>query len=201
MAAVSYPASSGGDSLRPCPRKSNRIRVPGVRHTNAAISSEDDVIPCATTVTGSPSPSTCTHRRQSGPSIRGTAGRLPAPHGAILGSMDANIRRIDTTESGQSVRMTADRILVRKPGDSERSTKTGLLIPATAASVNKRCIWSEVVAVGPNVRAIEVGDNVLHLPDGGLEVEVRGEEYILLRERDIHAVASDRSDAETGLYL
>jgi chaperonin GroES len=115
--------------------------------------------------------------------------------------MDANIRRIDTTESGQSVRMTADRILVRKPGDSERSTKTGLLIPATAASVNKRCIWSEVVAVGPNVRAIEVGDNVLHLPDGGLEVEVRGEEYILLRERDIHAVASDRTDVETGLYL
>jgi chaperonin GroES len=115
--------------------------------------------------------------------------------------MDAKIRRIETTETGQSIRMTADRILVRKPADTERSTKGGLLIPATAASVNKRCIWSEVVAVGPNVRAIEVGDNVLHLPDGGLEVEVRGEEYILLRERDIHAVASDRTDAETGLYL
>ena len=115
--------------------------------------------------------------------------------------MDAKIRRIETTETGQSIRMTADRILVRKPADTERSTKGGLLIPATAASVNKRCIWGEVVAVGPNVRAIEVGDNVLHLPEGGLEVEVRGEEYILLRERDIHAVASDRTDAETGLYL
>ncbi|HJR18712.1 MAG TPA: co-chaperone GroES [Actinomycetota bacterium] len=115
--------------------------------------------------------------------------------------MDAKIRRIETTETGQSIRMTADRILVRKPSDTERSTKGGLLIPATAASVNKRCIWSEVVAVGPNVRAIEVGDSVLHLPEGGLEVEVRGEEYILLRERDIHAVASDRTDAETGLYL
>lgn len=116
--------------------------------------------------------------------------------------MDAKIRRIGTTETGQSIRMTADRILVRKPSEGERSTKGGLLIPATAASVNKRCIWSEVVAVGPNVRAIEVGDSVLHLPDGGLEVEVRGEEFTLLRERDIHAVASDRNDApETGLYL
>ena len=115
--------------------------------------------------------------------------------------MDAKIRRIETTEAGQSIRMTADRILVRRPADTERSTKGGLLIPATAASVNKRCIWSEVVAVGPNVRAIEVGDSVLHLPEGGLEVEVRGEEFILLRERDIHAVASDRTDAETGLYL
>ena len=112
-----------------------------------------------------------------------------------------NIRAVDTNEAGQSIRMTADRILVRKPGESERATKTGLLIPATAASVNKRCIWSEVVAVGPNVRPIETGDHVLHLPEGGLEVEIRGEEYILLRERDVHAVASDRTDGGTGLYL
>jgi chaperonin GroES len=58
-----------------------------------------------------------------------------------------------------------------------------------------------VVAVGPNVRAVETGDHVLHLPEGGLEVEIRGEEFILLRERDVHAVASDRTDAGTGLYL
>jgi len=111
------------------------------------------------------------------------------------------IRVVDTNEAGQSIRMTADRVLVRKPTDAERSTKTGLLIPATAASVNKRCTWSEVVAVGPNVRSIETGDHVLHLPEGGLEVEIRGEEYILLRERDVHAVASDRTDGGTGLYL
>ena len=111
------------------------------------------------------------------------------------------IRAIQKTDAGQSISMTADRVLVRKPTDAERSTKTGLLIPATAASVNKRCIWSEVVAVGPNVRAIEVSDHVLHLPEGGLEVEIRGEEFILLRERDVHAVASDRTDGGTGLYL
>ena len=113
----------------------------------------------------------------------------------------AGVRPIQQTDAGQSIRMSADRVLVRKPTDAERSTKTGLLIPATAASVNKRCVWSEVIAVGPNVRAIEPADHVLHLPDGGLEVEIRGEEYILLRERDVHAVASDRSDGGTGLYL
>ncbi|MCA1831988.1 MAG: co-chaperone GroES [Actinomycetota bacterium] len=101
----------------------------------------------------------------------------------------------------QSIRMNADRILVRPPEEGERSTKGGLLIPATAASVNRRCVWGEVVAVGPNVRNIEPGDHVLHLPDGGLEVEIRGDEFILLRERDVHAVASDRSDGGTGLYL
>ena len=103
--------------------------------------------------------------------------------------------------SEQSIRMTADRVLVRKPQEGERQSKGGLLIPATAASVNKRCIWSDVVAVGPSVRNIEVGDHVLHLPEGGLEVEIRGEDYLLLRERDVHAVASDRVDGGTGLYL
>jgi chaperonin GroES len=104
-------------------------------------------------------------------------------------------------EPKQSIRMTADRLLVRKPGEGERTSKGGLLIPATAASVNRRGVWGEVVAVGPNVRSIEPGDHVLHLPDGGVEVEIRGDEYILLRERDVHAVASDRSDGRTGLYL
>lgn len=113
----------------------------------------------------------------------------------------ADLKPVSSREPSQSIRMTADRILLRKPLEGERQSKGGLLIPATAASINKRCIWSEVVAVGPSVRNIETGDHVLHLPDGGLEVEIRGEDYILLRERDVHAVASDRMDGGTGLYL
>ena len=119
--------------------------------------------------------------------------------------MDPNLRPIaggkSLPENPQSIRMNADRVLVRRPAEGERTSKGGLLIPATAASVNKRCVWGEVVAVGPNVRNIEPGDQVLHLPDGGFEVEIRGEEYFLLRERDVHAVASDRADGGTGLYL
>jgi hypothetical protein len=30
---------------------------------------------------------------------------------------------------------------------------------------------------------------------------MRGEEYVLIREREIHAVATDRADPDTGLYL
>jgi chaperonin GroES len=101
-----------------------------------------------------------------------------------------------------AIRMTGDRVLVKRPGsEGERKSKAGLLIPATAATVSKRCIWAEAVAIGPNVRNIEPGDQVLVLPDAGLEVEVRGEEYLLLREREIHAVASEKVDGGTGLYL
>lgn len=102
----------------------------------------------------------------------------------------------------QAVRMLADRILVARPGASaERRSKAGLVIPATAVSVSKKCVWAEVVAVGPNVKAAAPGDKVLIPVDAGHEVEIRGEEYLVVRERDVHAVATEREETETGLYL
>ena len=56
--------------------------------------------------------------------------------------------------------------------------------------------------MGPNVRTIESGDQVLFNPEDRYEVEVNGTDYIVLRERDIHAVAAERLDeGSTGLYL
>ena len=97
--------------------------------------------------------------------------------------------------------MTADRLLVLPTDDvGDRKSRGGILIPATA-NLNRRLMWAEVVAVGPTVRNLEEGDRVLFAPDAGFEVEIRGEEYLILRERDIHAVASIREDGQTGLYL
>ena len=99
------------------------------------------------------------------------------------------------------IKMLNDRLLVRIPtADGERRTSGGILIPATAP-IAKRLVWAEVVALGQNVRTAEVGDNVLFSPDDRYEVEVGGKDYIMLRERDIHAVAASRIEASTGLYL
>lgn len=101
----------------------------------------------------------------------------------------------------QPVTMLADRVLVQVPGsEGERKSRAGILIPATA-QVTKRLAWAEVVAVGPHVRTIKPGDQVLFNPEDRYEAEVNGEEYLLLRERDIHAVASERLEDGTGLYL
>jgi chaperonin GroES len=104
-------------------------------------------------------------------------------------------------EAKQSIRMTADRILVR-PSDEvgERKSRAGILIPATA-NVNRRLVWATVVSVGPTVRNVEENDRVLFAPDTGYEVEIRGDEYLILRERDVHAVASVHAEGQTGLYL
>lgn len=104
-------------------------------------------------------------------------------------------------DAKQSIRMTADRLLVLPSAEvGDRKSRAGILIPATA-NVARRLGWAEVVAKGPNVRTIEEGDFVLFAPDSGFEVEIRGEEYLILRERDVHAVASSRGEGGTGLYL
>jgi len=101
-----------------------------------------------------------------------------------------------------AVHVTADRILCAPPSDEERRTKAGILIPATAQSVDRRGIWIEVTEVGPLVRNIELGDRVLVLPDTAIEVDVRGDLFLIVRERDVHAVASgERAAGRTGLYL
>ena len=101
-----------------------------------------------------------------------------------------------------AIKMLNDRVLVRvDQGEGERTSSGGILIPATA-QISKRLAWAEVVAVGPNVRAMQVGDHVLFNPEDRYEVEVRGDDYIILRERDIHAVAARRlEEGSTGLYL
>ena len=84
----------------------------------------------------------------------------------------------------------------------ERRSTGGIVIPATAALGNRRLAWARVAAIGPHVRAVQIGDRVLFDPDDKAEVEVNGESYILMRERDVHAVAAERiEDGETGLYL
>lgn len=100
------------------------------------------------------------------------------------------------------IKMLNDRILVHTSCEGERRSTGGIVIPATA-QVGKRLAWAEVVAAGPNVRSIEPADHVLFNPEDRYEVEVRGQDYVILRERDIHAVAAPRLDAEesTGLYL
>lgn len=99
------------------------------------------------------------------------------------------------------IKMLNDRILVQTSSEGERRSSGGIVIPATA-QVGKRLVWAEAVAAGPNVRSIEPGDHVLFNPEDRFEVEVRGQDYVILRERDIHAVAAPRLDeGSTGLYL
>lgn len=108
----------------------------------------------------------------------------------------------DKAAARLEIRMLHDRVLVSADGDAgERRSGGGIVIPATA-SVGRRLSWATVVAVGPNVRQVEVDDRVLFDPEDRAEVEIQTKDYLLLRERDLHAVAAHGSTGgSTGLYL
>ena len=86
-----------------------------------------------------------------------------------------------------------DRIVV-KPGESEETTASGLVIPDTAKEKPQE---GTVIAVGPGrvddkgkriPVDVKVGDTVIYSKYGGTEVKYAGEEYLILSARDVLAV-------------
>jgi len=124
--------------------------------------------------------------------------------GSPNGGRTRGPRRRRPAASAPSITLTGDRLVVRDPDEGERKTAGGLLIPATAIPAPKRLTWGEVSLIGPEVRVAKAGDRVLYLPSSGLEVELEGDDYVLLRERDVQAVATAEGEASergSGQYL
>ncbi len=135
-------------------------------------------------------------RPQSAPGQAGRVGEQAASTGERPGTVEP------VTSDRLPIRMLHDRVLVSTEGEQgERRSTSGIVIPATA-QMGKRLSWAVVVAIGANVRTVEIGDRVLFDGEDRSEVDVRGRDYILLRERDVHAVAATRIEENgTGLYL
>ena len=156
----------------------------------------DDVVEAVTTHVGMRM-----QQHRGGPSAY-----LPRPRGREVARVDGTVATDGEAEDErrrQAPDQDAERSGARagQRPEGERRTTGGILIPATA-QMSKRLAWAEVVATGPNVRNMEPGDQVLFNPEDLYEVEVRGEDFVILRERDVHAVASKRlEEGSTGLYL
>jgi chaperonin GroES len=127
-----------------------------------------------------------------------------ASKGATKPAARSRSSRAKKAPETPELRLTGDRIVVRVPENGERRTSGGLLIPATAMPAPKRLAWGDVTLIGPEVRVAKEGDRVLFLPSAGLEVELEGEDLVLLRERDVQAVSSQPAgpkDRTPGQYL
>lgn len=86
-----------------------------------------------------------------------------------------------------------DRVII-KPSQPEEVTKGGIIIPDTA---KEKPMQGEVIAVGPGKLTedgkvvpltVKVGDKVLYGKYSGTEVEINGEQFLIMRESDILAV-------------
>jgi chaperonin GroES len=86
-----------------------------------------------------------------------------------------------------------DRILVRRI-EGEEKTKGGLIIPDTA---KEKPMEGKIIAVGSgkvdevgNLRPLDVhkGDRVLFSKYSGTEIQLEGDEHLIIREDDVLAV-------------
>ncbi|WP_186814634.1 co-chaperone GroES [Meiothermus hypogaeus] len=91
------------------------------------------------------------------------------------------------------LRPLGDRVVVKRI-EEEAKTKGGIVLPDTAKEKPQK---GKVIAVGTGrvldngtkvPLEVKQGDTVVFAKYGGTEIEIDGEEYIILSERDLLAV-------------
>ena len=91
-----------------------------------------------------------------------------------------------------TVKPLSDRVLI-KMEEAEETTKSGIVL---AGSAKEKPQIADVIAVGPGgvvdgkevVMTVKVGDRVITSKYSGTEIKVDGQEYTIVRQRDILAI-------------
>lgn len=90
--------------------------------------------------------------------------------------------------STQTLKPIADRVLV-KAAAAEEKTKSGIIIPDTAKEKPQR---GKVIAVGTGKpdepMTVKAGDEVLYGKYSGTEINVDGQEFLIMRESDLFCI-------------
>lgn len=85
-----------------------------------------------------------------------------------------------------------DRVVLKQI-EAEETTKSGIVLPGQTKEKPQQ---AEVIAVGPGgvvdgkevTMLVSVGDQVIYSKYAGTEVELDGEEYLIVKQNDILAV-------------
>ena len=85
-----------------------------------------------------------------------------------------------------------DRVVLKQM-EAEETTKSGIVLPGQTKEKPQQ---AEVVAVGPGgmvdgkevTMLVSVGDKVIYSKYAGTEVELDGEEYLVVKQNDILAI-------------
>jgi chaperonin GroES len=87
-----------------------------------------------------------------------------------------------------SIKPLADRVLI-KPAAAEEKTASGIIIPDSA---KEKPLKGEVIAVGNGTKDEEMivkkGDQVLYGKYAGTELEIDGEQLLIMRQSDLLAI-------------
>jgi len=87
-----------------------------------------------------------------------------------------------------NIKPLSDRVLVA-PAEAEQKTAGGIIIPDTAKEKPQK---GTVIAVGPGKKdepmTVKAGDTVLYGKYSGTELQLDGDNYLIMKESDIYAI-------------
>lgn len=82
-----------------------------------------------------------------------------------------------------TIKPLGDRIVAVQE-EAPDKTVSGLYLPETAKD---KPVFAKVTAVGPEVKAIKIGDNILYKNYSTTEVKINNKQYLIIKEEDILA--------------
>ncbi len=94
------------------------------------------------------------------------------------------------------IKPLADRVVVQVEEESERKRASGIILPDTMSK--EKPMMGKVIAVGPGKMKdgkriepeVKVGDMVIFKEWGPTQVKIEEQEYLILNESDILAIAA-----------
>jgi chaperonin GroES len=81
------------------------------------------------------------------------------------------------------IKPLADRVVAVR-AQAATKTASGLYLPDNA---KEKVIVVEVAAIGPDVKNIKVGDNIIYKDYTATELKISNVEYLLIKEEDVLA--------------
>lgn len=79
------------------------------------------------------------------------------------------------------IKPLADRIVAVRE-EAQTKTASGLYLPETA---KEKPTLAKVVAIGPNVENVKIGDRIVYKEYSVTELKVDGTEYLIVKEEDV----------------
>ena len=87
-----------------------------------------------------------------------------------------------------NIKPISDRVVIA-PLAAETTTASGIIIPDTAKEKPQRGV---IVAAGPGKKdepvTVKIGDTVLYGKYSGTEIQIEGDDFLIMRESDILAI-------------
>ena len=127
---------------------------------------------------GSCGQNSCSFSRDARRFVVPSAARREARHAARISfqAVVENPRRHEDEELGLRV------VAVRE--EVKTQTASGLYLPDSS---KEKPVLADVVAVGPTVKDLKVGDKIIYKEYSTTELKVHGKDYLIMKEEDVLA--------------